>query len=85
MCSFLNDAGAFAGVFTDPQFQVIIRGLSQKKGADLMSAPSVVTTAGQRATIEIIREFGGDYFDVTDGDGLARAYEAIDEALDEAE
>ena len=46
-----------AGVFTDPQFQVILRGLSQKKGADLMSAPSVVTTAGQRAKIEIIREF----------------------------
>jgi general secretion pathway protein D len=46
-----------AGVFTDPQFQVIVRALSQKKGADLMSAPSVVTTAGQRAKIEIIREF----------------------------
>lgn len=46
-----------AGVFTDPQFQVVIRALSQKKGADLMSAPSVVTTAGQRAKIEIIREF----------------------------
>ena len=30
--------------------------------------------------IEIIREFGGDYFDVTDSDGLSRAYEAIDEA-----
>ena len=33
-----------------------------------------------QALIETIREFGGDYFDVTDGDGLARAYEAIDEA-----
>ena len=30
--------------------------------------------------IEMIRAFGGDYFDVTDSDGLARAYEAIDEA-----
>ena len=30
--------------------------------------------------IETIRAFGGDYFDVTDGDGLARAYEAIDAA-----
>ena len=29
--------------------------------------------------IEMIREYGGDYFDVTDQDSLARAYEAIDE------
>ena len=29
--------------------------------------------------LEMIREFGGEYFDVTDRDGLQRAYEAIDE------
>ena len=29
--------------------------------------------------IEQIRDFGGDYFDVTDQDSLERAYEAIDE------
>ena len=29
--------------------------------------------------VEMIREYGGDYFDVTDEDSLARAYEAIDE------
>ncbi len=29
--------------------------------------------------IEMIREYGGDYFDVTDQDSLTRAYEAIDE------
>ena len=29
--------------------------------------------------VEMIREFGGDYFDVTDEDSLTRAYEAIDE------
>ncbi|WP_081891766.1 Amuc_1098 family type IV pilus outer membrane protein [Verrucomicrobium sp. BvORR106] len=46
-----------AGVFTDPQFQVTIRALSQKKGVDLMSAPSVTTRSGQRATVEVIREF----------------------------
>ena len=33
-----------------------------------------------QALIEMIRAFGGDYFDVTDADSLARAYEAIDEA-----
>jgi general secretion pathway protein D len=48
---------ALAGVFTDPQFQMVIRALSQKKGVDLMSAPSVTTRSGQRATIEVIREF----------------------------
>ena len=31
------------------------------------------------ALIEMTREFGGDYFDVTDRDSLDRAYEAIDE------
>ena len=44
-------------------------------------ASAVSTPVGNtQALIETIREFGGDYFDVTDGDGLARAYEAIDEA-----
>src|SRR5205814_10122907 len=46
-----------AGVFTDPQFQVVIRALNQKKGVDLLSAPNVTTKSGQRAVIEIVREF----------------------------
>jgi len=46
-----------AGVFTDPQFQVMIRALDQKKGVDLLSAPSVMARSGQRAKIEVIREF----------------------------
>jgi general secretion pathway protein D len=50
-------AFALAGVFTDPQFQVLMRALSQKKGVDLLTAPSIVTKSGQRAKIEIIREF----------------------------
>jgi general secretion pathway protein D len=45
------------GVLTDPQFQVVMRALQQRKGTDLMTAPSVVTRSGQRAKIEIIREF----------------------------
>jgi general secretion pathway protein D len=49
--------GALAGVFTDPQFQVVIRALNQKKGVDLLSAPRVTAKSGQRAVIEIIREF----------------------------
>ncbi len=48
---------ALSGVFTDPQFQLVIRALNQKKGVDLLSAPRVTTKSGQRAVIEIIREF----------------------------
>jgi type II secretory pathway component GspD/PulD (secretin)/tetratricopeptide (TPR) repeat protein len=45
-----------AGVFTNPQFQVVVRALNQKKGIDLLSAPTVTTKSGQRAIIEVIRE-----------------------------
>src|SRR6266436_4523219 len=45
-----------AGVMTNPQFQVVIRALNQKKGIDLLSAPRVTTKSGQRAVIEIVRE-----------------------------
>jgi general secretion pathway protein D len=48
---------ALSGVFTDPQFQLVIRALNQKKGVDLLSAPRVTTKPGQRAVIEVIREF----------------------------
>jgi general secretion pathway protein D len=46
-----------SGALTDPQFQVVIRALNQKKGVDLLSAPRVTTKSGQRAVIEIVREF----------------------------
>lgn len=46
-----------SGVFTDPQFQLMIRALNQKKGVDLLSAPSVMARSGNRAKIEVIREF----------------------------
>lgn len=48
---------AVAGVFTNPQFQVVIRALNQQKGVDLVSAPKVTTKSGVRATIQIVREF----------------------------
>jgi general secretion pathway protein D len=46
-----------AGVFTNPQFQVMIRALNQKKGVDLMAAPKVTTKSGQKATITLNRQF----------------------------
>lgn len=45
------------GLFSDGQVQMIMRGLAQKKGSDLMTAPSVTARSGQKATIEVIREF----------------------------
>jgi general secretion pathway protein D len=48
---------SLSGVFTDPQFQVVIRALNQKKGVDLLSAPRLTTKSGQRAVIEVVREF----------------------------
>jgi general secretion pathway protein D len=45
------------GLLTDPQFQMVVRALNQKKGVDVLSAPRVTTKSGQRALIEIVREF----------------------------
>jgi general secretion pathway protein D len=48
---------ALAGIFTNPQFQVVLRALNQKKGIDVLSAPKVTTKSGSAATVEVIREF----------------------------
>lgn len=46
-----------AGVFTNPQFQVVIRAMDQRKGIDLMTAPTVTTKSGNKAVINVVREF----------------------------
>ena len=46
-----------SGIFTNPQFQVVIRALNQKKGVDLMSAPKVTTKSGRKAIVRVAREF----------------------------
>jgi len=48
---------SFTGLFSDSQIKVMMRGLAQKKGIDLMTAPSITARSGEKATIEIIREF----------------------------
>jgi general secretion pathway protein D len=48
---------SLAGVFTNPQFQVVLRALNQKKGIDVLSAPKVTTKSGASATVEVVREF----------------------------
>ena len=62
-------------------YMIFINAIDRRPGRAATSASAASAPRGNtQALIETIREFGGDYFDVTDGDGLARAYEAIDEA-----
>ena len=44
---------AVAGVFTDPQYQMIIRALNQTKDVDLLSVPSVLAKNENRASVEL--------------------------------
>ncbi len=48
---------ALSGVFTDPQFQMVLRSLNQKKAVDMASSPIITTKSGQRAKVQVIREF----------------------------
>lgn len=48
---------SLTGLFSDGEVKMIMRGLSQRKGMDLMTAPSITAKSGEKATIEIIREF----------------------------
>lgn len=48
---------AVSGVFTDPQFQTVLRALSQMKGEDKLEESHVVVKPGQIAKVEAIREF----------------------------
>lgn len=46
-----------AGTFNDANVQMLMRGLDQKTGVDIMAQPTTVTRSGQSSTIKIIREF----------------------------
>ncbi|MEM6279905.1 MAG: LysM peptidoglycan-binding domain-containing protein [Verrucomicrobiota bacterium] len=48
----IGDIG-IGGVFTDPQFQVLIRALNQEEGVELMQAPSVMARSGQPVLSEV--------------------------------
>ena len=48
---------ALAGVFTNPQFQVVLRAINQQTGIDLVSAPKVTVASGRKATINISQRF----------------------------
>jgi bla regulator protein blaR1 len=55
--SMANGATGVRAIYSPGQFQEFIRKAEQKKGVDLMSAPTVTTKSGQRAVIQIVREF----------------------------
>jgi general secretion pathway protein D len=42
---------------TDPQYQMVLRAFAQKLGADQISVPKVTVKSGQRAFVEIVREW----------------------------
>lgn len=44
-------------VLTDSEMEQLMRNLAQKKGVDIMTAPSVTTKPRQKATVEVVREF----------------------------
>lgn len=48
---------SLAGVFTDPQFQMMVRLLNQQKGADVLQSSSVMVQPSQIARISQVREF----------------------------
>ena len=48
---------SLVGLVNDQGLSVLLRGLDQKTGTDLISQPSVVTRSGQQAIIEIGQEF----------------------------
>ena len=48
---------SLTGLYNDGQVKMIMRGLAQKKGSDIMTAPSVLARSGEKAVIEVVREF----------------------------
>ena len=48
---------SIGGIVSGNTLEVIFRGLSQKRGVDVMVAPNVVARSGDTAKIEVIREF----------------------------
>ncbi|HSI14234.1 MAG TPA: hypothetical protein VK961_19450, partial [Chthoniobacter sp.] len=60
----LSNAGTITGVFTDPQFQMVVRALAQKKGADLLTAPGFGIKSGGRAVIRFVHQYSNPPEDV---------------------
>ena len=66
-----DDAAGVESILEDPQYQTALRALSRVKGVDLLSPPQVTTLPGQKAVVEIVREFryATEYTVENDGSG----------------
>ena len=53
----INKLFALNGIMTDPQFQVVMKALSQKQSTDVLSAPKVTTLNNTLAELKVIQEF----------------------------
>lgn len=54
---FGNTPGQFQSILKKEAFEKLIKSLSQAQGVDLASSPKVTTRSGQRAIIQVVREF----------------------------
>ncbi len=61
-------------------YMIFINSADPRRARTGRNAATRGPISNTQGLIDMIRAFGGDYFDVTDADGLARAYEAIDNA-----
>jgi Flp pilus assembly secretin CpaC len=52
-----DTVATFQGILTNPQFQLVVQALAQKKSADILSAPKVTTISGHQAQIRVAQEF----------------------------
>ena len=55
--SSVNNLATIRGILTNPQFQVVIKALAQKKSTDILSAPKVTTISGSSAQMKVVQEF----------------------------
>ena len=53
----VNKLFALNGIMTDPQFQVVMKALSQKQSTDVLSAPKVTTENNVAAELKVVQEF----------------------------
>ena len=55
--SSVDNIATIRGILTNPQFQVVVKALSQKKSTDVLSAPKVTTISGSAAQMKVVQEF----------------------------
>ncbi len=60
--SSIPTVATITGILTDPQFRVVIRALESRDGAEVMSAPRLVTLSGRQAQIQsaVLRNIATD-------------------------